>query len=284
MPSYLGAMPIQNNYRIFAGMTILLIAVGVTAVMAIQLMNNPSSNIPTNPPDNNEDGTVTPTLNVTLLYNAGVMIETNDTRIYIDPVFLNDTFTDYPADIVCVTHPHGDHYDPNSLDIIRTENTTFIFPANMSAEVALYNAIPVVPGDSVMVDDVNITAFYMYTFPVDEYPASHPREANWTSYIIDIDGFVLFHAGDSKNLIEYYQLRGLIDLAFLPLGPGCQTMADYEVVTAITRINPTYFIPIHYVEGTQDTWIAEYGDNVESQSDCTPIVLDYWTMYSFELP
>ena len=231
----------------------------------------PSGNNPT-------DGLV-----VTLLTNAGVMIETNETRIYIDPIQLNDSFAEYPADIICVTHPHSDHYDPDSLDVIGTDDTVFIFPANMSAEVALYDATPVVPGDSVIIGDINITAFYMYTFPVPPYPASHPVEANWTSYIIDIDGFVLFHAGDSKNLVEYYQLNGLIDIAFLPLGPGCQTMANYEVVEAIARINPSYFIPIHYEEGVQNTWITAYADNVEDSSDCTPIVLDYWTSHTFDL-
>jgi len=259
-------------------MAILLIGVATTAVVAIQLINNPQT-----PPDNNPNDNPSPTLNITLLTNAGVMIETNETRIYIDPYLLNDSFAVYPADIICVTHPHGDHYDPDSLDIIATDDTEFIFPANMSTEVALYNAIPVVPGDSVIIGDINITAFYMYTLSEYGYPASHPAEANWTSFIIDIDGFVLFHAGDSKTILEYYQLAGLVDLAFLPLGPGCQTMADYEVVGALIRINPTYFIPIHYGEGVQDTWIAAYGDNVESETDCTPIVLDYWTMHSFDL-
>ncbi len=272
-------MPFQRNYQIIGGMIVLLIAVTLTAVIAIEYINNP----PQNTPDDSSNIPATPTLNVTLLTNAGVMIETNETRIYIDPILLNNSFADYPADIICITHPHEDHFDSESLDIIGTENTTFIFPANMSTEVALYDAIPVIPGQSVLIDNINITAFYMYTFPVDEYPASHPIEANWTSFIIDIDGFVLFHSGDSKNIVEYYQLSGLIDLAFLPLGPGCQTMVNYEVVEALGRINPTYFIPIHYDEGVQDTWIAAYDDDVESLTDCTPIILDYWSMHSFEL-
>ncbi|MHA1862394.1 MAG: MBL fold metallo-hydrolase, partial [Candidatus Thorarchaeota archaeon] len=189
----------------------------------------------------------------------------------------------YPADIVLVTHPHGDHYDPTSLDIIETESTEFIFPSNMSAECATYGATGVVPGDTVMIGDINVTAFYMYTLPVDIYPASHPADANWTSFIVTIDGFSLFHSGDSKNILEYYDLAGTIDLAFLPLGPGCQTMTDYEVVQALERIQPTYFIPIHYGEGVQVTWLASYGDDVEENTDCTPIVLDYWTKHIFEL-
>lgn len=262
-------MPIQNNARTFAIMAILLVGVGATAVVAVQYLNQ-------NPP-------IPPTINVTLLENAGVMIETDETRIYIDPYLLNSTFADYPADIVLVTHPHGDHYDPTSLDIIETETTEFIFPSNMTAECTAYGATGVEPGNTVMIGDINVTAFYMYTLPVDIYPASHPAEANWTSFIVTLDNFTLFHSGDSKNIIEYYELTGTIDLAFLPLGPGCQTMAGYEVVLALERIEPAYFIPIHYGDGVQDTWIAAYGDDVESETDCCAIVLEYWTMHTFEL-
>jgi len=153
----------------------------------------------------------------------------------------------------------------------------------MTAECATYGATGVVPGDTVMIGEINITAFHMYTLPVDIYPASHPAEANWTSFIVTIDGFTIFHAGDSKNILEYYELTGAIDLAFLPLGPGCQTMADYEVVTALERIQPSYFIPIHYGEGVLSTWMTAYGDNVEGQTDCTAIPLEYWTEYTLEL-
>ncbi|MCK5264061.1 MAG: MBL fold metallo-hydrolase [Candidatus Thorarchaeota archaeon] len=269
-------MPIQKNSRTIAIMTILLIGVAATAVMALQFVNTPPEELP-------DDIVLIPTLNVTLLTTAGVMIETNETRIYIDPYSLNSTFAAYPADIVLVTHPHGDHYDPTSLDIIETETTEFIFPSNMSAECATYGATGVVPGDTVMIGDINVTAFYMYTLPVDIYPASHPTEANWTSYIITIGNFTIFHSGDSKNILEYYDLSGTIDLAFLPLGPGCQTMTDYEVVQALDRIQPAYFIPIHYGEGVHDAWIASYGDDVEENTDCTPIILDYWTKHTFEL-
>ena len=118
-------MPIQNS-RVFAIMAILLVGVAATAVVAIQLINNPAGTN-TDPPD---DVVLPPHINVTLLENAGVMIETNDTRIYIDPYLLNSTFADYPADIVLVTHPHGDHYDPTSLDIIAVSYTHLTLPTN----------------------------------------------------------------------------------------------------------------------------------------------------------
>ena len=46
----------------------------------------------------------------TLLENAGLLLEYKGTRIYVDPIALPPEFDDKPADVICVTHPHGDHY------------------------------------------------------------------------------------------------------------------------------------------------------------------------------
>ncbi len=201
----------------------------------------------------------------TLLNNAGVMIERNGVRIYVDPYDLPDSYADKPADIVCVTHPHGDHYDPTSLDLIQKETTIFIFPENMSAEVALYDATAVNPEDEVSFFGINITAFWSYTLPVGEYPASHPKDAKYCSYIIDVGGFTFFHAGDSKDIPEYSQLEGLVNVALLPLGPGCQTMYQQEVVNAINMIEPEYVIGIHYVEPTNDEFEDGFTRYFEAQ-------------------
>ena len=223
------------------------------------------------------------TITLTLLYNAGVMIESGDVRIYIDPIDLPSNYSQLPADAVLVTHPHGDHYNTTSIDLIQQESTVNVFPSNMSDAVAAYDGVGVVPGTTVMVGDVNITAFYMYTIPPEGYTASHPLEANWTSYIIDIKGFTIFHAGDSKNITEYEMLRNSIDVVLLPLGPGCQTMYLYEVVDAIDKIQPGFFIPIHYIPDAHETFIRAFDDDIEAISECVPIGMDYWTSHTFIL-
>ncbi len=217
----------------------------------------------------------------TLLDNAGVMIEHQGIRIYVDPINLDSTYGDLPADAVLITHPHGDHYQGSMVNLLQKEGTVNIFPENMSVEISVHDGIGVNPEDQLQVGHITITAFYMYTFSLQGYPASHPEEANWTSYIIDINGFVIFHAGDSKNIPEYYQLTGEVDLALLPLGPGCQTMANEEVVQALNVIEPRYFIPIHYAEGTNTEWIATYGSQV---TNCQIISLSYWQATSFIPP
>lgn len=222
------------------------------------------------------------TITLNLIYNAGVMIEAKGYRIYIDPIELTDNYNDLPADVILITHAHQDHFQISSMTMLQQSDTIIVFPATMTTHIALYNGTGIAPGDSFLVGPINITAFYMYTFAEELFPSTHPQEYNWTSYIIDIDGFTIFHAGDSDNIPEYTQLKGLIDVAMLPLGPGCQTMTGIEVVNAIDVIEPSYFIPIHYREGTDEEFIENYGTDVEN-CGCEIIHLSYFESYKFKL-
>jgi L-ascorbate metabolism protein UlaG (beta-lactamase superfamily) len=247
----------------------------------IKLANSPTTNPTTTTPTTttiNEN-----IINFTLLDNAGVMIEAAGMRIYVDPINLGDAHNDLPADVILITHPHADHHQSYTIRKIRADDTTIVFPANMSDPVIGYDAIGVVPRDQIHIGCINITAFYMYTWAPEGYEPSHPPEANWTSYIIDIDGFTFFHAGDSKNITEYERLTGHVDVALLPIGPGCQTMVDDEVVDAIQTIQPRYFIPIHYGPNANGAFVLEYGDDIEDTTDCEILNLDYFTSYIFEL-
>jgi L-ascorbate metabolism protein UlaG (beta-lactamase superfamily) len=122
----------------------------------------------------------------------------------------------------------------------------------------------------------------MYTFAPLGYDSSHPIESNYASYLIDIDGFVLFHSGDSSNIPEYFQLQNRGDVAFLPLGPGCQTMTGIDVVNAIGIIKPTYFIPIHFAQDANTVFIGTYGTSIESYG-CEIIDLEYYETCVFDV-
>ncbi|MFX0125043.1 MAG: MBL fold metallo-hydrolase [Candidatus Hodarchaeota archaeon] len=221
-------------------------------------------------------------IRVRLLNNAGVMIETEDTRIYIDPYDLPSNYSNYPADAILITHDHGDHYDPTSINFIKTDKTILYFPAVMILEAIIYEANSVVPEDTFVINNFNVRCFYMYTMP-GSLESSHPQSYNYTSYIIEIDGFTIFHAGDSWKIDEYEQLTGEIDLALLPLGPGCQTMTGIDVFSVIMTIEPSYFIPIHYTEDVKESFIDLYKDSIEL-SGCTLIDLDYYDSYTFNQP
>ena len=81
----------------------------------------------------------------TLLDNAGVMIEHQGIRIYVDPINLDSTYGDLHADAVLITHPHGDHYQSNMVNLLQKEGTVNVFPENMSTEILVHDGIGVNP-------------------------------------------------------------------------------------------------------------------------------------------
>jgi L-ascorbate metabolism protein UlaG (beta-lactamase superfamily) len=218
---------------------------------------------------------------VTLLNNAGVMIEVDDKRIYIDPFDIPDTYADYPADAVLITHDHGDHYQYSTVNMLQKENTLNVFPSIMDTEIARHDGIGVVPEDEFMIGDIKVTAYYMYTFSAQGFDASHPQESQFTSYIVDIGGFTIFHGGDTKNIPEYNDITGTIDVAMLPLGPGCQSMAEEEVVAALDEIDPDYFIPLHFTSGQNDQFCSQFRNSIEALTDCEICNLDNFETHSF---
>ena len=219
-------------------------------------------------------GPVENTVKLTLLDHAGIMIEAEGLRLYIDPINLEENYTTLPADAVLITHDHGDHYQESNVSLVQKDGTVNVFPEVMTDAISTHEGVGVVPGDQLTVGTISITAFYMYTIAPEGFESSHPREMNYTSYIVDINGFTIFHAGDSKNITEYEQLTGTIDVALLPIGPGCQTMYNEEVVDAIDMIQPSYFIPIHTTEFNANLFLYVYEDDIASVCDCETIVLD----------
>ncbi|MCG3226079.1 MAG: MBL fold metallo-hydrolase [Candidatus Heimdallarchaeota archaeon] len=219
-------------------------------------------------------------INFTLLENAGVMIEAKGLRIYVDPINLPDNYSDLPADAILITHGHGDHYQSNVMTMLQKEDTLNVFPAIYDTYVALFDGLAVVPGDSFQVGSIEVTCFYMYTFAPPGYDASHAQADNYTSYLIDIDGFTFFHAGDSGNIPEYSELNGLVDVALMPLGPGCQTMADMDIVYALDAIDPSYFVPIHFVAGAESTFCETYRTSIENLN-CEIVQLSHFSSRTF---
>ncbi|MHA2059126.1 MAG: MBL fold metallo-hydrolase [Candidatus Thorarchaeota archaeon] len=262
----------SSKPQTFAIVAILAVVMGAGVFAGVMIISNP-------PPV--EDNSI----KLTLLDNAGVMIEAEGMRIYVDPINLPSNYSALPADAILITHPHGDHYDSTCIDMLQKESTVNVFPDNMSTEVAAHDGVGVDPLDNVQVGTINITAFYMYTeiWIEGERFASHPSEANWTSYIIDINGFKIFHAGDTKNITEYEQITGQMDVVLLPLGPGCQSMVDLEVVDAIDKLQPDYFIPIHFEsELSCELFTNAFTDEIEECSDCVVLSLEYFSSYTFE--
>lgn len=225
-------------------------------------------------------------IKLNLLVGDGVMIEAKGIRIYIDPLYIPSNYSELPADVILITHPHIDHYSQSDIADIITNDTLLVCPANMTPIVDRFDCTGVNPGDSFVVGDIRITVFDMY---MPDYPngfmSAHPRALNWTSYIIEIDGFTIFHAGDAKYMPEYEELTGTIDVAFLPIyfdfGYGPLNESLLPIVDAIDMIQPRIVIPMHFTDANREIFISEYSILVENT--ITEILnLPYFTTLIYE--
>ncbi|MHA2356891.1 MAG: MBL fold metallo-hydrolase [Candidatus Thorarchaeota archaeon] len=223
-------------------------------------------------------------IKVTLLNFAGVMIEAKGMRIYVDPCLLPSNYSDLPADVILITHPHSDHYSLSDIQDIETDDTAFIFPENMTVEIERHDGIGLDPGDAHQVGEISITAFYMYTLDRPFLPSSHPKDANWTSYIIDIDGFKIFHAGDAKYMEEYVELSESLDVAFLPIywdgamGPIDASLTP--IAEVVETIQPKNIVPTHFNSYDNDTFITDYSSRIED-AGCVILSLAAFESFTF---
>ncbi|MHA2386660.1 MAG: MBL fold metallo-hydrolase, partial [Candidatus Thorarchaeota archaeon] len=145
-------MHLSKSRKIVLAMVVGVILVATPIILIMSLGPEQPNDVP--PADE---------IKITLLNISGVMIEAKGMRIYIDPYAIPDNYTNLPADIILITHPHFDHYSLLDIRDIETNDTVFIFPENMTVQIERHDGIGLNPGDSHQVGEINITAFYMYT-------------------------------------------------------------------------------------------------------------------------
>lgn len=185
-------------------------------------------------------------MKLTYLGHSAIKIEIANKIIYVDP-FLSgnpkasisvDEITH--ADIVIVTHDHGDHLG-DAFAIAKKTNAWLVSQYEitvMANENGITKVEPMNIGGPISVEGIKIS----FT------PAFHTSQTGApTGVIIQALGKTIYHAGDT-GLFSDMKLIGELykpDIALLPIG-GRFTMDIYQAAKAVEFIKPKYVIPIHY--------------------------------------
>ena len=157
------------------------------------------------------------------------IITNHDVVIYVDPYA--GAGYDIPADIILVTHQHGDHNQVQKPD---KKDTCVIIQNHDALQDGIYKSFDIL--------DIHIQA-------VSAYNSNHDKRQS-VGYILIVDGLKIYAAGDTSTTeeMETFSAQG-IDYALLPID-GIYNMDTAEAAACADLIGAKHVIPIHMTPGT----------------------------------
>ena len=188
-------------------------------------------------------------LTITIVGHGTLMFRIGDKVIHIDPVGREADYSVMPkADLILVTHEHGDHLDASVIEELRLDHTTVI--VSQSCAEGAEGADVMANGDETEFDGIHIEAVPAYNIVHmrGEDTPYHPR-GNGNGYILTFGDTRVYVAGDTENTPEMKALEN-IDVAFLPMNLP-YTMTPEMVADAARAFRPGILYPYHF--GSTDT-------------------------------
>lgn len=180
-------------------------------------------------------------IEITFIAHGTLMIQFNGKTFHIDPVTMFGTdYSQMPkADVILITHAHGDHMDAKAVGDISTENTLLI--SNADVVKALGKGTVMANGDAKSFQDFTIKAVPAYNLA----SSYHPKGIG-NGYVLTMGGKNIYIAGDTENIPEMAGLES-IAVAFLPMNRP-YTMTPEMAADAALKFRPKVLYPYHYGE------------------------------------
>ena len=183
-------------------------------------------------------------LKITFIGHGTLMFEFGEKIIHVDPVSRYADYKELPkADLILVTHEHGDHLDKEVLDVLRKKNTSVVLTAKCKERGA--DGILMRNGGKMRIHGLQIEAVPAYNVlhKRNNDQPFHPKgEGN--GYVITFGDKRVYVAGDTENTPEMKELQN-IDIAFLPMNVP-YTMTPEMVADAARAFRPKILYPYHY--------------------------------------
>ncbi|NSW92356.1 MAG: MBL fold metallo-hydrolase [Firmicutes bacterium] len=188
---------------------------------------------------------------------------------------------------VFVSHSHSDHFNPVIYEWIKANpNIKYILSYDIRDDIQLVNK-----------NAASERPNFYFIFPYQEIKIGSVRIKTYgstdigVSFLVEVDGFYIFHAGDLNCWYWYYEstldeleedqgkfikeierIKGeKIDIAFFPVDPRLKEYCHMGGEYFIKAIKPKLFIPMHFWDQYPVT--KEFADKVK---DLPAKVITLW--------
>lgn len=185
-------------------------------------------------------------LEITFIGHGTLMMEFKGKIIHIDPVSWYADYTKMPkADLILITHEHGDHLDAKAIDAIKKKDTQIVLTKICNKK---YKGTAVLAnGDKGTFAGMKVKAVPAYNIKHERSKGNpfHPK-GNGNGYVIHFGDKKVYVGGDTENVPEMAELKD-IHIAFLPMNLP-YTMTPEMVADAAKMFNPKILYPYHFGE------------------------------------
>lgn len=204
--------------------------------------------------------------------HASFVMTVPDMVIYVDPVGEPSAYAGLPdADLILITHEHGDHFNADTLAALNRDSTRLITnPAvhGMLAADLQAKATQMANGENATVGEMGIEAVPAYNMTADRLNYHPPGRDN--GYLLTIDGRRVYIAGDTEDTPEMRSMKD-IDISFVPMNLP-YTMDIDQASSAVIEFAPKIVYPYHY----QTSDIQSFAANVEAAGGDTQVIFGNW--------
>ena len=223
-------------------------ALGIFLTLIVIAMNKPvyAQEIP----DYDKISTSAGIVETHFIGHGSLMFKVNGYVIFIDPASSSGDFEFLPkADLILITHEHGDHLDPDLIAQLKKRETLLFCNKNSTKTIPWGMDMSV--GDRQEINNIVIEAVPAYNIVNERAPGQpyHPK-GEGIGFILTIGGKRFYIAGDTENTPEMKALTN-IDVAFLPMNLP-YTMTPQMVADAAKAFKPKILYPYHFGETSTD--------------------------------
>lgn len=183
-------------------------------------------------------------LKIAFIGHGTLMFTFGDMVVHVDPWSRAGNYGALPkADLILVTHEHGDHLDADAIGLIAQDNTSLVLTETCAERLETGTVMR--NGDSRTIVGIDIEAVPAYNIVNLRSNGApyHPKGVG-NGYVLTFGDTRVYVAGDTENTPEMKSLED-IDVAFLPMNLP-YTMTPEMVADAAGAFRPRILYPYHY--------------------------------------